>query len=462
MRKVTVTEKYRAVNEGSMTKKEFVRQMRQQYPNHITQFDGFDSSVQILKNRGLLFESTHKAFSGVKVYDDRPTLNYSLDTLERGLRMELAAMGITMPHQGVNSDDYFKAEKKAKENLEKNPNHYLELISGESNKVDKHDKPKHVKRGALDKDTFNDLKKASLKEGAVEKLAKKLGVDVEKLQSTIKKMKKGEELATTAAARAAKPEFSEELETEEMSEDTKKTIIAQTMSAIRNKYPAISDDILKDFLKTHYHDLLDGSDPVDEFEEFVSVNYEGPSDYMDEKQGKDHDGDGDIDSDDYLKARDKAIKKAMGKDEQIKEAIKTVIRKVLTEESLNEAATNNLASYGESYAGFENVKSTVNELENIVTEIEQFYEKISEKIAKAMSKSSDFKNLDGMKVGAFIAPALEDAFKKDLRPVLKRGFLNKVELPKVRTISQADIDAHRSGERPLGEDEKSTVFTPKF
>ncbi len=34
-----------------------------------------------------------------------------------------------------------------------------------------------------------------------------------------------------------------------------------------------------------------------------------------EKKGKDHDKDGDIDSDDYMAAKDKAIKKAMGKDE---------------------------------------------------------------------------------------------------------------------------------------------------
>ena len=33
------------------------------------------------------------------------------------------------------------------------------------------------------------------------------------------------------------------------------------------------------------------------------------------KEGKDHDGDGDIDSDDYLAAKDKAIKSAMGKEE---------------------------------------------------------------------------------------------------------------------------------------------------
>ena len=39
---------------------------------------------------------------------------------------------------------------------------------------------------------------------------------------------------------------------------------------------------------------------------------------IDEKKGKDHDKDGDIDSDDYLKSRDIAIKKAMGKDDEEK------------------------------------------------------------------------------------------------------------------------------------------------
>ena len=37
---------------------------------------------------------------------------------------------------------------------------------------------------------------------------------------------------------------------------------------------------------------------------------------MNETKGKDHDDDGDIDSDDYMAAKDKAIKKAMGKDDE--------------------------------------------------------------------------------------------------------------------------------------------------
>jgi len=63
--------------------------------------------------------------------------------------------------------------------------------------------------------------------------------------------------------------------------------------------------------------------PMDEMEdEGTAVSY---SDTMEEK--KDHDGDGDIDSDDYLAARDKAIKKAMGKKPK-KESIDTKLAEI--------------------------------------------------------------------------------------------------------------------------------------
>ena len=85
MRQVTATEKYRAVLEGKMAKREFVRQMKQTYPMFISQYNGFDDTVQILKNRQMIFEAPKPAFSGVKVYDDRPALTYSLDALDRGI-----------------------------------------------------------------------------------------------------------------------------------------------------------------------------------------------------------------------------------------------------------------------------------------------------------------------------------------------------------------------------------------
>ena len=72
MRQVTATEKYRAVNEGKMAKKEFVRQMKQAFPQFLSTYDGFDSSVQILKNRGLLFETP--AINNIKEAHDHKQL----------------------------------------------------------------------------------------------------------------------------------------------------------------------------------------------------------------------------------------------------------------------------------------------------------------------------------------------------------------------------------------------------
>ena len=53
---------------------------------------------------------------------------------------------------------------------------------------------------------------------------------------------------------------------------------------------------------------------------------------------------------------------------------------------------------------------------------------------------------------------------KDLRPVIAKGFIKGLDLPKVKTISSKDIEAHNSGERPLGEEgmDKQTMFTPVY
>ena len=62
MRTVTVTEKYRAVQEGRMAKSVFLQQMKREYPFFVSQFDNFDSSVAILKNKGMLFEEKKMMF----------------------------------------------------------------------------------------------------------------------------------------------------------------------------------------------------------------------------------------------------------------------------------------------------------------------------------------------------------------------------------------------------------------
>lgn len=401
----TATEKYNAVLEGNMAKQEFVRQMRQQFPNFVSQFNGFEDSVQILKNKGMIFEV--KKEEGYKV----PELNLSLDVIERGIDAELEAAGIDSAGN-VTKEQYLEAKRKAMHNLKKDMNHYLNLMAGESSTVDKNDEMKEVKKGD-EKDVFNGMKKAELKENT----------DI----------------------------------------DSARENIVNVASVIRAKYSEIPgfNVILKDFLQTHQNDIKAGlvTDPVAEFDNYIDLNY----DRLDEKKAdKDYDGDGEIESgeDEYKGSKDKAIKSAMGNESQLKEAVKTIIKKVLSEEVVNEAATARLAQYGEEYADFDGVKQIVNQLENIVTEVESFYDRVNNKVKDIFAKVGEVTNEEGLKVGGFIAPSIEAAFRNDLKPVQK-NFLVGIELPKVKTISQADIARVNAGGE-LEEEPKQNVFAPVY
>jgi len=668
-----------------------------------------------------------------------------------------------MSHGNVSMDDQVKAKKKAIANLKKDPLHYYHLISGGSSKVDKHDKEVEVKRGALEVDTFNGMKKATLKEaklmtegtraligylsgdrltttynhydgypsnlgkgleahyndddkakevamkgyitylnpetGEIEathndaptkiklpdeayEIAKEIAEEIDSMGAdygyiwddqldkwaTIKntgirsmidqiidklvnKPARDMDHAMTginpdlyeteeeylekrdAAIKQAMGKDIEEIDTSLDPYEDKKEIIRQVIELIKSSMPADNEQI-KAFIRTHYDDIINLGDDqaiLDEFQEFLSVNYPSASDFMNEetddeeilayiadtyiqnakdgdrryadfldlnirdavqdvlgilqspdhplhdetkeeysivkrdkarglfeKKGKDHDGDGDIDGDDYMAAKDKAIKKATGKtvaelnnenpnfkilkkgpylrylpsddivtdledlgpkksllrqddiviyktaeqlldafedmyyDEperaiswadqnydivkflgtnevltkknesatskksNVNEAVKNIITKILEEQTLNEAATNELARIADEYGSFEGLKPAVIALENIVTEIESFYDKTRAKIQKVYDDLGEVRNDEGLKVGAFIAPSIENAFVKDLKHITKQQFHGGLEMPKVKRISQADVDkGYIQQEAP-----KTTVFTP--
>ena len=213
----TATEKLKAVNEGAMSPKEFVRQMRQEFPQHITQFNGFDDSVTILKNRGVIVEA--KELKSLEDYSEGQTLNIPLEAIERGVRYELNGLG----HSTIDTcseDEYNTCKATVVKNLEKDLNHYLNLLSGESNNVDKHDKETEVKRGEGAVDTFNGLKKADLKENTI--------------KSTMK----------------------------------------EGVVNIYNKYGKVPGfaDLLKSFFEMHGKDIDAGADIEDEFTQFIMAN----------------------------------------------------------------------------------------------------------------------------------------------------------------------------------------------
>ena len=574
MRQVTANEKYRAVKSGILAESEFVRQMKLAFPQFLTSLNGYKDTVQILKNYNILSED-HKN-------DDYA--NISDDSIRRGLDVEIAALG----HDPVTCEDaevQEKARARAIANIKKDPLHYYNLLAKESSKVDKHDKYTETKRGKLEKDTFNDMKKATLKEikqnlvegtralvgylsgdtltttyNHYDGYPSNLGVGLEKHYNDDDKAKdvamKGyitylnpetgeieathndapgkiklpedaeqrareiaeeidkfgadygyiwvdeanmwtvvkntgirsmidqivNKISELAVDRMGRPKIDSEpsrfkgrdksrLRTQsddetELSEDNK-AVIGQLVQYL-TKEKGVDASIVKDFLKTHWNDIradvvsgqMDLAAIGDEFEEFMSVNYEQPSDFMqEEKADKDHDGDGEVESkeDEYKGVKDKAIKKAMGKDKKdIKEAVKNIITKVLEEQVLNEAATQELARIADEYGDFGGLKSAVIDLQNIVTDIESFYDKTREKIQKVYDALGEITNEEGLKVGAFIAPSIENAFRKDMRHIIKGQFTHGLELPKVRQISQADVDrGYVQQEAP-----KQSVFTP--
>ena len=584
----TIQEKYNAVLEGNFSKTNFLRDAKRELSQFLSPFNGFPDTIAILKAKGVLVEAKVEK----TLQYNPPAVGVSLEAQQRGIDYELEAMGL-MSNDTVTEKDYDKACKKALKNLNKNPMHYLNLIAGESKKVNKHDQMVPVNK-KNSKDTFNQMKKAQLKEEVDARL--------------------------------------------DPYED--KNVILKQVMALLVREKGASREELKGFINTHMEDILNAPDDaaiVDEFEQYISVNndyvdekkgknlseeykpgstapadlyysdkhgrlvakddvddkyhaslelvykkgdkIEGP---MDEKKGKDHDGDGDIDGDDYMMAKDKAIKGSMsegrrrkmkggkvvtendyetggyvesmgpmldkilkqlisvwdewkdgpatepamvpfakkdlvsyidskiveGEDivedykpshraynvidgkgnivykelprhtaiekaseredygfvatdslaedsieehQELKEAFKAIISKVLQEEVITEAATGNLAKIASQYSDFEGMQAAVNDLENVVTDIESYYAKTKEKIQKVYDSFRDIKNAEGLAVGAMLGPAIEAAFKKDLIPV--KGFTSGLEMPKVKMLETDEI-----AEEEL--DEKETVFKP--
>jgi hypothetical protein len=649
---MTATEKYHAVLEGKLSEAEFVRQMRQVFPQYITQWNGYKDSVSILKSKSMIFEKQESPKKDIEALAD----NFSINVIERGIDIELEAAGIDSTGT-VSKEDYISAKRKAISNLQKDQNHYLNLMSGESSKVDKHDKMKETKRGALEKDTFNDMKKATLKEDVDHTLDPyedkkeivRQVIDLVKREKSVPNSVAVDFIKThyediinlrddqaildefdeffsvnyehpsdfmeadaneLAVDRMGRPKIDSEpsrfkgrdksrLRTQSDEEEVEEAMDDATMDAIKNYKPGSMDErpheykpgdmfttdfdyegmlkaglkirintpidtmqsIYDSFEDVNYHrenahlgdvidavkdgdkgraldhlkmfrreikntmsDIFEGAFPVRErddnyvpksgavvservggLQDFISLIQDRaedsgfseaeeaeevvyaigdhynfgvdilhgpqnepeeftPGERIGETKGKDHDGDGDVDGDDYKAAKDKAIKKAMGKDEMVKENLKAIISKVLEEGTINEAATQELARIADDYAGFEGMKGAILDLENIVSDIEAYYDKTRDKIQKVYDTLGEIRNEEGLKVGGFLAPAIEAAFMKDLRPVTKQGFTKGLDQPKVRTISRAEIDAARErgeiDETPL--EPKQSVFTPNI
>lgn len=114
----SLTEKYRMVLEGKMTKTEFLRQARQGFPQQISPVTSYSDAIQIFKNKGMLSEEIEYQCMGDK---------FPLEQIEKGIRYELKEMGLSSmcipdPKQ------YMDAKKRAIDNLVKDEQYYVKKI----------------------------------------------------------------------------------------------------------------------------------------------------------------------------------------------------------------------------------------------------------------------------------------------------------------------------------------------
>ena len=128
----TIQEKYNAVLEGNFSKTNFLRDAKRELSQFLSPFNGFPDTIAILKAKGVLVEAKVEK----TLQYNPPAVGVSLEAQQRGIDYELEAMGL-MSNDTVTEKDYDKACKKALKNLNKNPMHYLNLIAGESKKVNK-------------------------------------------------------------------------------------------------------------------------------------------------------------------------------------------------------------------------------------------------------------------------------------------------------------------------------------
>ncbi|HMS91068.1 MAG TPA: hypothetical protein PKC87_02525 [Candidatus Absconditabacterales bacterium] len=257
----TLQEKYNGINEGRFSKEQFLRDVRLQLPNLITQYNGYDDAVQILKNRGMIREGlgdkqyldairnsdANSVNSAKKIlkkkfkdlddkyiedlakewarraldearltkknladYRYKPTNDldkYPYEQILRGLRVELEGMQVTGT---PTAEDYKKALTKVLKNLQKDEIFYTNQIAGTNKKVNNHDqmipiqgKEKEIKNNV---DSFNGLKKAQLKEGFKNLIKKVLSENTDSLHDYHKSKESKEPISEAPASNNPKVE----------------------------------------------------------------------------------------------------------------------------------------------------------------------------------------------------------------------------------------------------------------
>lgn len=400
---MNIANTYKAVHEGKISKGEFLRQTRQNFPSYINQFTSYDDAISILRRRGILSEEVIYQCQG-----DR----FPLESIDRGIRYELEQAGIYDVTE-VGKGDYKEAKKKAIENLCKDPLYYINIVAG----GDKKRAEKNQKEIDTNSGMFEVKPRKNLQEVSREDLAAHNSVEGDRLfQDFLIKYKqllptKGPEEHASKACMAVRKALGQSrwlpsrsmMQSKKLSYDHKEVEV-QTKDGKTVKKPVFSYGYAR-----------------------AGVDYKGSA------------GTG-------------GIKGSIKESKLLKEAIVKKIQKILAE-----AATTNLAQFSDENSSVQGIPAILNNLENVVTEIESFILKEQSKIQSIFDSIGAIKNEDNIPVGFKFAQPIMDSFQKDLEPVLQKISLDSIKLP---DAPETDTIEPVVGDEEAELSPKETVFSP--
>lgn len=400
---MNITNTYKAVQEGKISKGEFLRQTRQNFPSYINQFTSYDDAISILRRRGILSEEVIYQCQG-----DR----FPLESIDRGIRYELEQAGIYDVTE-VGKGDYKEAKKKAIENLCKDPLYYINIVAG----GDKKRAEKNQKEIDTNNSMFEVKPRKNLQEVSREDLAAHNSVEGDRLfQDFLIKYKqllptKGPEEHASKACMAVRKALGQSrwlpsrsmMQSKKLSYDHKEVEV-QTKDGKMVKKPVFSYGYAR-----------------------AGVDYKGST-------------------------RTGGIKGSIKESKLLKEAIVKKIQKILAE-----AATTNLAQFSDENSSVQGIPAILNNLENVVTEIESFILKEQSKIQSIFDSIGAIKNEDNIPVGFKFAQPIMDSFQKDLEPVLQKISLDSIKLP---DAPETDTVEPVVGDEEAELSPKETVFSP--
>ena len=182
---------YTDLLEGKMSQANFLRNVRMQFPQYVSNVSSYEDSVKILKGKRILSEVKkpegvygHDPNAEVTLYPNFDTVNYT--QLIKGMKFELAQM------DEITDANMLLAKKMALKKLTKDPMAYRELVvvnSKEVAEMDKTLKMKEVKKGDL-VDKANGMKVIKKDAPAAANKSKKFTNKVEKIKQMTQTPKK--------------------------------------------------------------------------------------------------------------------------------------------------------------------------------------------------------------------------------------------------------------------------------